>query len=412
MRIIYTMVDCWLPYGETEVYVSVEMDYLLGIAEQTRVDPQKPPSEIVAETIADSALEELLEHGATVAIAVENYSSPNAVVQTLKELVKSLVELIIPKDRITFIIGNGEHAKNSSPVIDAIKNASELNSIRIVEHNRDTSDLVDLGPTNRGTPVQVNGAYFNATLKIAVGETRLDQYMGFSGAHNAVVPGVSSIETITGMRKHYFDGKITPGVIELNPIKEDAMEAVKMAGLDYTVNFITNYRGRILAAHAGGSEETWSKAINSMSNHYEAHHEGNADIVLVSAGGSPFDQSLYSASLALLNASQASKKNGTLILLAECGSGLGADAYNQLSQVTELPEFKRRYMHGAEALREVKSVLRNHRVILVSALPGYLVESLGIEPARTANEAYERAIRTRRGRRTVVIPKGLTTLLV
>jgi nickel-dependent lactate racemase len=190
------------------------------------------------------------------------------------------------------------------------------------------------------------------------------------------------------------------------------MEAVKMAGLDYTVNFITNYRGRILAAHAGGSEETWGKAINSMSNHYEVHHEGNADIVLVSAGGSPFDQSLYSASLALLNAAQASKKNGTLILLAECGSGLGADAYNQLSQVTELPEFKRRYMHGAEALREVKSVLRNHRVILVSALPGYLVESLGIEPARTANEAYERAIRTRRGRRTVVIPKGLTTLLV
>lgn len=406
------MVDCWLPYGETEVYVSVEMDFLLGIVEQSRVEPQKSPLEVIAEAIAESKLEELLDHGATVAIAVENYSSPNAVVQTLKELVKSLVELIIPRDRITFIIGNGDHAKNSSPVIDAIKNSSDLSSIRIVEHNRDTSDLVDLGLTNRGTPVQVNGSYHGATLKIAVGETRLDQYMGFSGAHNAVVPGLSSIETITGMRKHYFDGNITPGVIELNPIKEDAIEAVKMAGLDYTVNFVTNHVGRILAAHAGGSEETWGKAINSMSNHYEAHHEGNADIVIVSAGGSPFDQSLYSASLSLLNAAQASKKNGTLILLAECGSGLGADAYNQLSQVTELSEFKRRYMYGAEALKEVKNVLKGHRVILVSALPGYLVESLGIEPARTANEAYERAIRTRRGRRTVVIPKGMTTLLV
>lgn len=406
------MVDCWLPYGETEVYVSVEMDFLLGIVEQSRVEPQKSPLEVIAEAIAESKLEELLDHGATVAIAVENYSSPNAVVQTLKELVKSLVELIIPRDRITFIIGNGDHAKNSSPVIDAIKNSSDLSSIRIVEHNRDTSDLVDLGLTNRGTPVQVNGSYHGATLKIAVGETRLDQYMGFSGAHNAVVPGLSSIETITGMRKHYFDGNITPGVIELNPIKEDAIEAVKMAGLDYTVNFVTNHVGRILAAHAGGSEETWGKAINSMSNHYEAHHEGNADIVIVSAGGSPFDQSLYSASLSLLNAAQASKKNGTLILLAECGSGLGADAYNQLSQVTELSEFKRRYMYGAEALKEVKNVLKGHRVILVSALPSYLVESLGIEPARTANEAYERAIRTRRGRRTVVIPKGMTTLLV
>ena len=406
------MVDCWLPYGVTEVYVSVEMDYLLGIAEQSRVEPEKPPSEIVAEAIAESSLGELLGRETTVAIAVENYSSPNAVAQALRELVKSLVELIVPKDRITIIIGNGDHAKNSSPVIDAIKKSSDLNSIRIVEHNRDTSGIVDLDSTNRGTPVQVNGSYHGATLKIAVGETRLDQYMGFSGAHNAVVPGISSLETIKGNRKLYLDGKITPGGIELNPIKEDALEAVKMVGLDYTVNFVTNHTGRILAAHAGGGEETWGKAINSMSNHYEAHHEGNADIVVISAGGSPFDQSLYSASLALLNAAQASKKNGTLILLAECGSGLGAEAYNELSQVIEASEFKRRYMYGAEALKEVKNVLKNHRVILVSALPGYIVESLGIEPARTANEAYAQAVRTRRGRRTVVIPNGLTTLLV
>jgi len=406
------MVDCWLPYGETEVYVSVEMDYLLGIAEQARVDPEKPPSEIVAEAVAESNLGELLGRQTTVAIAVENYSSPSAVVLALKELVKSLVELIVPKDRITIIIGNGEHGKNSSKIIDTIKDSSDLNSIHIVDHNRDTSDIVDLGSTNRDTPVQVNGSYHKATLKIAVGETRLDQYMGFSGAHNAVVPGISSLETIKENRKYYLDGKITPGVIELNPIKEDALEAVKITGLDYVVNFVTNHTGRILAAHAGGVEETWGKAINSMSNHYEAHHEGNADIVVTSAGGSPFDQSLYSASLALLNAAQASKKNGTLILLAECGSGLGAEAYNELSQVSEASEFKRRYMYGAEALKEVKDVLKNHRVILVSALPGYIVESLGIEPARTANEAYAQAVRTRRGRRTVVIPNGLTTLLV
>jgi len=412
MRITYTMVDCWLPYGETEVYVSVEMDYLLGIAEHSKVEPEKPSSEIVAEAIAESNLEELLGRQTTVAIAVENYSSPTAVVQTLRELVKSLVELIIPRERITILIGNGDHAKNSSPVIAAIRDSSDLSSIRIIEHNRDTSDLVDLGSTNRDTPVKVNGSYHHAALKIAVGETRLDPYMGFSGAHNAIVPGISSLETIRENRKHYLDGKITLGVIELNPIKEDALEAVKMAGLDYAVNFVTNHTGRIIAAHAGGVEETWGKAINSMSDHYEAHHEGNADIVVTSAGGSPFDQSLYSASLTLLNAAQAAKKNGTLILLAECGSGLGAEAYNELSQVSEASEFKRRYMYGAEALKEVKEVLKNHRVILVSALPGYIVESLGIEPARTANEAYAQAVRTRRGRRTVVIPNGLTTLLV
>ena len=408
------MVDCWLPYGETEVYVSVEMDYLLGIAAPSKVEPEKSSSEIIADALADpigGKLEELLGRETTVAIAVENYSSPNAVVQTLRELVKSLVELIIPRDRIIIVIGNGDHGRNKSPIIDAIKESSELGNIPIVVHSRDTAGLVDLGATNRGTPVKINGRYHGASLKIAVGETRLDQYMGFSGAHNAVVPGIASLETIKENRKLYIDGNITPGVIELNPIKEDALEAIEKTGIDFAINFVTNNEGRLLAAHAGGYEETWGKAINSLSNHYEAHHEGNADIVVASAGGAPFDQSFYSASLTLLNASQAAKKNGTLILLAECSSGLGAEAFSQLAQVSEQSEFKRRYMYGAESLMEVKNVLKDNRVILVSALPGYIVESLGMEPARNGNEAYVRAVQTRRGRRTTVIPHGLTTLL-
>jgi hypothetical protein len=81
---MYIMVDCWLPYGETEVYVSVEMDFLLGVAEQARVEPEKTPSEIIADAITGSKLEALLGRETIVAIAVENYSSPNDVVQTLR----------------------------------------------------------------------------------------------------------------------------------------------------------------------------------------------------------------------------------------------------------------------------------------------------------------------------------------
>lgn len=409
------MVDCWLPYGDTEVYVSVEMDYLLGIAEPQKVEPEKPQSEIIVDSLTEPvgvSLDDLVGNNTTVAIAVDNYADPNAVILTLKELVRALVERIVPRDRITIVVGNSENGGNSSLMRKALSDSPDLVNILIVEHSRDTSDLVDLGRTNRGTPVRVNGVFYGASLKIAVGETRIDQYLGYSGAHNAVVPGASSLETIVENRRHFIDSEVTPGVIELNPIKEDAIDAVRMIGLDFSVNLVTNHEGRIIAAHAGSYEETWGRAINSLAGYYEAPHAGNADIVVVSAGGAPYDQSLYSASLALLTASQASKKNGTIILLAECGSGLGADAYNQLSQVTESSEFKRRYMHGAEALKEVKDVLKNQRVILVSALPGYLVEALGIEPARTTNEAYTRAVQTRRGRRTTVIPYGLTTILV
>jgi nickel-dependent lactate racemase len=408
------MVDCWLPYGETEVYVSVEMEQLLGIAEPNNINAEKPSSEILSKAFAEpigKKLEELLTKQTTVAIAVDNYANPNAVVLTLRELVRNLVDLIIPSDRLTIILGNSENLRNRSKLRAAIENSSDLKNITLIDHNHNTSTLVDVGTTHRGTPVKVNSHYHAASLKIAVGETRVDQYMGFSGAHSAVIPGLASAETVIENRKHYIDGEISPSVIELNPVKEDIIEAVNSTGIDFAVNLVTNTEGRIVAAYTGGFEETWGRAINSLSGHYEATVEENADITLVSAGGLPHDQSLYTASLALKTASTVTKKNGTIILLAECGSGFGAEAFTQLAKVTEKNEFKRRYMYGAEALQEVKQVQKNQRMILVSALPVYLVESIGMESARTANEAYKRAVQSRRGRRTTVIPKGLTTVI-
>jgi nickel-dependent lactate racemase len=408
------MVDCWLPYGETEVYVSVEMDQLLGILEPETTSPEKPSTEILSEAIVNPVgkkLEELLTKETTVAIAVDNYASPNAVVQALRELVRNLVELIIPRDRITIILGNSENDKNRSKIRKAIEDASDLRNVTLLDHNHTTSNVVELGTTHRGTPVKINSTYNSASLKIALGETRVDQYTGFSGAHSAVVPGLASGETVIENRKHYIDGNVSPSVIELNPVKEDVIEALRMTGIDFAVNLVTNSEGRIIEAHAGSFEESWGRAINSLSGHYETKTEENADITLISAGGLPFDQSLYTAGIALQTASHVTKRNGTIILLAECGSGLGADAFTQLAQVSEDSEFKRRYMYGAEVLKVMRQVQKNHRVMLVSALPSYLVESVGMESARTANEAYRKAVQSRRGRRTHVIPWGLTTVI-
>ena len=43
------MVDCWLPYGDTEVYVSVELESLLEEVELRRVEPEKTSIELITE---------------------------------------------------------------------------------------------------------------------------------------------------------------------------------------------------------------------------------------------------------------------------------------------------------------------------------------------------------------------------
>jgi nickel-dependent lactate racemase len=407
------MVDCWLPYGDTEVYVSVELENLLGIAEPKKVEPKKTSIEIIASAFMEPSgktLEEIVIPGVDVAIAVDTYSNPRIVTQVLTELTKVLVELIIPMDRITIILGNGEFDKENSNIRKIINEIDELRKITLIDHNRSTA-TVEVGSTHRGTSVEINRKYSEAKLKIAIGETRIDHLTGYAGAHSAIVPGLTSLKTIKGYRKKYFDANVSAGIIELNPIKEDVIDAVDKVGIDFALNFVTNSEGILLDLHCGGYKESWGKAINSLSDQYEVPTENVADIVVISAGGIPYDQSLYQATWVLLNASKGAKRNGTIILLAQCISGLGAEAFSQLARVSETNELKRRYMYGAEALDLLKKVQKKNRIILVSALPSYQVESLDIEVARTTNEAYQKAIQSRRGRKTIVIPYGFQSLL-
>ena len=409
------MVDCWLPYGDTEVYVSVELESLMEIAELVEVEPEKTATEILTDAIMEpsgQSLEALIEPGVDVAIAVDVYSSPQAVVQALVLFTKMLVELIIPKDRMTILLGNGEFEKDNRILLDAINDTPELREIQVIDHNRNSTNLIELGETIKGTPVEVNRRYHEAKLKIAIGETRIDYLTGYAGAHSSIIPGLASSKTIREYKRTYFDTEVTPGTIELNSIKEDVLEAVSKTGIDFALNLVTNKEGRIIAAHGGGYEESWGKAINSLADKPEITTEGNADIVIVSAGGAPYDQSLYQSLWALKNASKAAKRNGTIVLLAQCVNGLGAEAFTQLARVDDVSELKRRYMIGAETLAVLKETQKNNRVILVSALPGYLVDSLGMDNARTANDAYQRAIQSRRGRKTIVIPHGNQSILV
>ncbi len=408
------MVECWLPYGKTEVYLSVDMNHLLGTVKPQDVEPETPLMQIILDALAEPAgsrsLDELVGTESTVAIAVEGTTTPQIASTALSVLVNELVTLIVPKSRITIIIGNGARGQSSKELLEAINSNPRLSDVRLIEHTLDSANLADLGKTHRGTPVKLNREYAEASLKIAVGETLVDSYTGFRGAHTAIVPGLCAQATVEAYRSLIFKGAVSPGVIELNPVKEDALQVVEMAGVDLALNLVTSHQGKLLSAHAGGVMESWGKAITDLAGSYEVAAEGGADIVVVSAGGSKFDFNLYNAGWALGSASKVVKKGGTIILIAECPEGLGAGGMSSLAHVDQLSELERRYVLGGEAVHMLRRVTKRNHVTLVSSLPRYLAEPLGLEVARTANEAYENAVRSRRGRRTLVIPHGCSTI--
>jgi len=126
-----------------------------------------------------------------------------------------------------------------------------------VNHNPFQS-FENLGGTERGTPVLVNKEFASTDLRICVSGVKKHTWAGAGGGEKAVLPGVSSIETIL------YNHSIIEGHrpkdrriwwIRNNPERLDMQETARMAGLNVSVNLIYDGSRRLIGLAAGDVDE-------------------------------------------------------------------------------------------------------------------------------------------------------------
>lgn len=410
------MVECWLPYGKTEVHLSVPLEDLLGVAEPDTGQSTPISEELIHNSInnpiGSRPLSEIVKPGASVAIALDGIVNFQPVSEIIPFLVDKFGHADVSMGDITIIIGNGTREKSNPELLQAFEELEVLKDCTLIEHTRESINLNSLGTTSMGTKIEVNDSFSSADIRIAIGEVLLDAFTGFRGAHSAILPAISGMSTIETNRIRAFDENATQGSVEKNPVLNDVLEAASLTKVDYAINLVVTPHGRLMKVYSGGIEESWKQAISELADSYKVSVDANADIIVVSAGGRKFDYDLYNSIWALHSALQLAKKGSTIILLAECSEGLGAEGLSKLSQIDRMTELRRRFMLGGEAVHLIKSTLRSNEVILVSALPNYLADPLGFSVARTANDAYSSIVKKRRGRSTQVITHGCSTIPV
>ena len=408
------MVECWLPYGRTEVHVSVPLRNLIGMVEPKETQMDTSPRQIITESlqnpIGSPSLEEIMRRRRKIVVGLDGTLQPTLASSALSSILEVLQPRDIKGEDVTVVIGNGLRERSSPDLLSALQGPQLFQDIRIFEHSRDAGNLRAIGKTSKGTEVEINRAFFEATTRVAVGEVRLDPFTGMRGAHNLILPALSGASSIEKSRRLSFKSDTSPEVMAENPVYDDGLEAAKMAEIELSVNLVTDGMGDLLSAHSGELEKSWEGAVAEAGESHRVETEGNADVVVVSAGGSRFDYDLYNSIWALRNAATVARRGATIILMAECSEGLGADGLETLSQVEALPELRRRYMLGAKAVHLIKTLGKQKDLVLVSAIPSYLAEPLGLTVERTANEALSRAYERRRGRRTLVVTHGCTTI--
>ena len=154
-----------------------------------------------------------------------------------------------------------------------------------VNHNP-FQNFMNLGRTSRGTPVYVNQEFASADLRICISGVKKHIWAGAGGGGKAVLPGVSSIDTIL------YNHSIIEGArplnrriwwIKDNPERQDMQETARMADLNVSVNCVYNHRRELIDLAAGHVDDAWKKAVKSCYRAHDSTSAPKSDVVIVNA---------------------------------------------------------------------------------------------------------------------------------
>ena len=412
------MVDVWLPYGKTDVCVRIPARNLLGsITPKELPGVQEPRVEIeraLSTPIGSKKLSEIAKPDDKVVIVVDD-ASRHAPTDIMILPVLSELNLAGVKDEnVTVVFGCGTHRAVTPEEAKKILGEEAHNRLKTVSHDCKADDLVHIGNTKtHGNKIYLNPVFSSANVKILLGDVGFHYYAGYGGGRKSVLPAIAGLDTIQHNHAMLLSASARTGILHGNPVHEDMTEAAKLAKVDFIVNTISNGKGEIVKAFAGDLEQAFNEAVKAVDEMYRVTVDRRADIVVVSPGGYPADINLFQAYKAIDNSLEIVKREGVIILVAECEEGYGNQVfYDWMVKLGDLKaverEIKRNFALGGHKAYYLLKTLQNHRVILVSSMPDYYATSIfKLKTARAVNDALMEAFKLAgSGARVWAMPYG------
>jgi nickel-dependent lactate racemase len=416
------MVDVWLPYGKSDVCARVPARNLLGSIEPKETpsapDPEAEVERALKEPIGTKRLSEIANAESKVAIVVDDMTRHAPTTMMLPPVLAELNAAGVADENVTVIFGSGTHRAVKPEEAARLIGEETLSRVKTVSHDCKAQDLVYVGTTkNHGNKVLLNRVFAEADVKVLLGDVGFHYYAGYGGGRKSVMPAISCEETIKHNHAMLLNSNARAGVLDGNPVHEDMTEAARLAKVDFILNVVTNSRGEIVKAFAGDLEQAFLEAVKLVDEMYRVTVDRRADIVVVSPGGYPADLNLYQSYKALDNALEVVKRNGVIVLVAECAEGYGNQVfYDWMARFGELKqverEIKRNFVLGGHKAYYLLKAQQNHPIILVSSLPDFYASNIfKLKTARAVNDAIGEAFKLAGSQARVwVMPHGGLTL--
>lgn len=419
-----------LKYGEQEMALNIATENILQVIESNPVVFDQTEEEIVRTALANPIdslpLSKLVQPGQRVCVVIPDITRVwQRTGLFLPFIVEELEKGGVRDEDILFISALGTHRAQTADEHRLLLGPQLAGRFTVTDHDcHDRSKLVYCGETSFGTPVWLNKQAMECDHLVLTGGIVYHFLAGWSGGKKYVLPGIASYETV--MANHALSlnpvrgqgphPDVRSGNDDTNLIHRDMLEAAGLAKPSFIFNVVTA-EGRIAGAVAGHYQTAHDAGRRLVDSIDGVTIREKADLVIASAGGSPKDVNLYQSIKTLINAREATKPGGTMIILTESPEGLGGNA-----EVQEMILDYDTVLEREDALRADYSISKyvgyyfcesadKFELILVSSLDPELLRKANIKIVRTLNEALS-LVYAKRGKslRTHIMPHGANTL--
>jgi lactate racemase len=323
----------------------------------------------------------------SVAIAINDKTRPVSYDLLLPPLLEFLSGMGIHSNRIILYIASGTHLPMLEDEFQSILPDDIISHYKIVSHDCDNQDnLVCIGNTSTGTPVEVNKDFHNSDIKILVGNLEPHHFMGYSGGYKTASIGLTSRRTINHNHSLLVSDLACTGEFDRNPCRQDVEEIGKMIGVHLALNAIPITDKQIAHCLFGSPADVMRLGIPLSRALCQVQLTKKYDLVIASCGGYPKDINLYQAQKAITNSIAITRTGGTIILFAECEDGIGSDRFLKFMEDIHNPDQAiEKFLHqefqiGPHKAFQLARQAKKAEIHLFSSLPDELVEHLFLSP--------------------------------
>jgi nickel-dependent lactate racemase len=412
-----------LDYGKNGLEVELPDANLVGVLTLTPAPPlpdlQAAAAAALAKPIGARPLAEIARGRKDACIAVCDVTRPVPNPVLLPPILDALAAGGLPRERVTILIATGTHRPNTPEELDAILGPEIARTCRVVNHVcTDAESHRDLGVSPNGVPIRLDRSWCDADLKITVGLIEPHFMAGYSGGRKLVMPGLAALETVQAWHSPRFleHPNATSGVVEGNPVHEEALAIARLAPPDSIVDVTLDERNRVTGVFAGEMEAAWRAGAAFADKRCRASLPEPADIVVTTCAGYPLDATFYQAVKGMVGALPAVKPGGSIVIAASCSEGIGGPHFRRLlAEWDDLEAFTEAiqrpgwtFVPDQWEVEELAKAARHNAITCVcDGIPRETLAQLFVTPAATMEEAVAAALRAHGPNATIAaIPKG------